>query len=123
MHQFENAYAYPIQPSGWVKTMGIVSIIFGGISCLSIFGAIFGVPMIIAGLKLLEAHKQMAAFANTNDQNQLAFAIQNYHKYFKITGIIWLISVILTILSLVFTVAMFVILGAQFFTAFSGMGL
>lgn len=37
---------------GLLKAAGIVSIVLGILSCLSLFGAIIGIPMIIGGIKI-----------------------------------------------------------------------
>ncbi len=85
-------------------------IIFGAIYCLTIFGAIMGVPMIIMGLRLKESGEEFAVYKNSNDFTYLKRALDKQQRYFFIQKVFIIISLVLIVLYLVFI--------AFFFTAF-----
>ncbi|MFZ5989761.1 MAG: DUF5362 domain-containing protein [Bacillota bacterium] len=84
--------------SGWATFVGIFTIIYGALSCIGIITAIIGVPMIIAGLKLVGAVDSMRAFSETSDINKLSETFDKLNSFFKIYGIISVVSIILGIL-------------------------
>ncbi|MEG8946408.1 DUF5362 family protein [Rosettibacter firmus] len=53
--------------SGDMKFIGMLEIIFGVIYCLSIIGALIGVPSIIAGIKLHNSAEGFGAYMNSRN--------------------------------------------------------
>ena len=47
--------------------VGMFTIIYGGLICLSIIGALVGVPLIMAGMRIREAADQFSIFKTTNN--------------------------------------------------------
>ena len=65
--------------TGWAKFIGILAIIEGGLACLTFIGAAFGIPYIMAGLKLINAVDRC-----TESPKE---AFNELNGYFKIMGI------------------------------------
>lgn len=103
-----------IQPladrAGWLKFIGIWMIIVGVMYCLTILGAIVGVPVIIAGLNLSQGAGMLRG-AYTNDAHQLREACQKMSTSAYIMGILLAISLALTALYIVAMIALVVIGG------------
>ncbi len=65
-----------------MRFVGVCSIIYGAISCLSIFGAIFGIPIILMGLRMRESADAFSSYSNSEDRNTLIYAIDRLSKMF-----------------------------------------
>lgn|GEM_PF-4390895 len=103
--------------SFWSKFAGIVFIIMGGFTCLSIIGIPIGVVYIIMGTKLLNASKEAAEFNTTLsvDNHHIFGMITEFKKFFQMLGILFIIS--LSLLAIYIVVLIFIV------TAFSSMNL
>ena len=99
----------------WMKFFGIFYLIFGGIYCLSIVGAIIGWIPILLGLWMLKAAEGLIDFANTGSPGALDLALDKIKSCANLVGILTLIYLALVVLGaigyifsvLVFGVAMF----------------
>lgn len=91
--------------------VGILNIVFGAISCLSIIGAIVGVPQIIAGIRLRDANEKLKFFFSDENNTHFKDSISQIAKYFEITKIIFIINLVLIALVVVFYVALFAFFG------------
>lgn len=87
--------------SGWMKFMGIYSIIAGAISCLGIITAAIGIPMIFAGLGLNRASESLKQYKANNNQYILNEVFTNMNKYFKIQGILIIIGLVVSVISII----------------------
>lgn len=74
-----------------------VSIIGGGLYCLTIIGAIVGVPVLIGGLRLKESLESLNKYADTGSASDLQEAFEKQKTY-------WFIQKVLIIVGLVFAV-------------------
>lgn len=82
--------------TGWTTFWGIIQIISGALACLSIIGAVIGVFQIIAGLKLLKAVEiTKSPSYSSMDSDQV---LEQLDSFFKINGIILIVSFALGIL-------------------------
>ncbi|MGD8782752.1 MAG: DUF5362 family protein, partial [Ignavibacteria bacterium] len=54
---------------------------------------IYGVPLIIAGVKLLNASDELKYYISTNDEEHFRFAFFNLNRYFKLSGISMIIRI------------------------------
>ncbi|MDH7605265.1 MAG: DUF5362 family protein [Melioribacter sp.] len=81
-----------------MRFVGMFTIIYGAITCLSIIGAIIGVPIIIIGLRIREAADQFAIFKATNEAAALRMGFELQGKFFRITKILIIIGIILTLI-------------------------
>ncbi|HOJ76873.1 MAG TPA: DUF5362 family protein [Bacillota bacterium] len=89
--------------TGWTTFWGIFNIIIGALSCLSIIGAAIGVFQIIAGLKLLKAVEiTKSPSYSSSDSDQV---LEQLNSFFKINGIILIVSFVLVILSFIVIMA------------------
>lgn len=101
--------------SGWMKFIGIYTIVIGAITCVGIITAAIGVPLIFAGLALSKSAKSLKTYKNYNSPYVLNEVFTSFHKYFKIQGILTIISIILTIIYLVAVVFLFALSFNGFF--------
>ena len=88
-----------------MRFLGIFYIISGGFSCLSIFGAIFGIPYIISGIRLRESANFFDNYSYGGDIGILENAIEKQSRFFFIQKVLLLIGIIITILSIIFMFA------------------
>lgn len=99
-----------------MKFVGIFTIIYGAINCLSIFGAIIGIPLIFAGLRIREAADEYTRFQATNDNLALRRAFEKQGSFFNILKILIIINLVLIVIFVIIFFTMF----ASFFSAMSG---
>jgi len=78
-----------------MKFVGMFTIVYGVLTSLSIIGAIIGVPLIFAGLRIREAADEFNTFRLTNDSNALKRGFELQGKYFYIQKIIIIVGLIL----------------------------
>lgn len=90
-----------------MKVIAILNITFGIINCLTIVGAIFGVPTLIMGLRLKDAANNFNYYLQSQDDNYLKEAIINQAKFFKINYILIIIGLIFVVLAIAFQILFF----------------
>jgi hypothetical protein len=81
--------------SGDMKFVGIVTIIGGAISCLSIIGAVIGVPVIFGGIRLKDSAATFASYAGSADASHLRSALELQGRYFRIQKILMIVGIAL----------------------------
>ncbi len=90
---------------GWLKFLGILSIIGGILYALTLVGIIFAWLPIWLGVILNQAGSKAAEYAERGDNASLAALLEKLKTYFTITGILVIISfalgIIITILGLI----------------------
>ncbi len=84
--------------TGWATFRAIMDIIAGAFSCLGIITAAYGVPMIIAGVKLLNAVDNMKRYMVENDAQNISLCYYSLLKYFKLNGISTIVKIGFSIL-------------------------
>jgi hypothetical protein len=96
--------------TGWITFRGIIDIIVGAFACLGFVTATYGIPRIIAGIKLLNAADELKYYINTNDNERFQMVLLSFYKYFKLSSI----SVIIKIgfIILLFTIYLFLFIFA-----------
>ena len=102
--------------SGDMRFVGIFYIIMGALNCLSIIGAIIGVPYIICGLRLRESADAYNSFLGTNDSNLLERAFERQGSFFFIQKVLMIIGLILA----VFGIFLLIAFSAAIFNSFGG---
>ncbi|MGK9368645.1 DUF5362 domain-containing protein [Melioribacter sp. Ez-97] len=85
-----------------MRFVGAFVIIYGALTCLSIIGAIIGVPIIIIGLRIREAAEQFEIYKATNQAAALRMGFELQGKYFRLAKIIIIVSLVLTLIWFVF---------------------
>ncbi len=83
---------------GDMKFMGVAGMVYGILTCLSIVGAIMGIPIIIASNRFLEAIKIFEQYRISNRPEDLASAFQELGRSFRLLKIVVMISLGLTVL-------------------------
>ncbi|MEE9430154.1 MAG: DUF5362 family protein, partial [Melioribacteraceae bacterium] len=78
--------------------VGMFTIIYGVINCLTIIGAIIGVPLIFMGLRLRESATNFDVYKNSGDKLAFQNSIDKLYKYFNIQKILIIISLIFFVL-------------------------
>ena len=105
------------QLSTWSGLIGIFTIISGILSCLSIIGIIPGVISIVLGIKLRNAKNRadeiVAEINSTDEIARLNLLISDLTTYFKIQGILIIVSLVMVVLG----VLGFIGMGAFFYDA------
>jgi hypothetical protein len=93
--------------SGWLKFLGIINIIGGAFSALSIVGIIFAWLPIWLGVVLLQAASSATHANLSNDPKDLVEMITKLRMYFIIQGVLIIIGLAATILGIIIFGAMF----------------
>ncbi len=83
------------QMIGDMKFVGIFTIVYGAITCLSIVGAIIGIPMIIMGMRLRESAEFYTSYQVQKDDNTLHLAFEKQGSYFNIQKILIIIGMVI----------------------------
>jgi hypothetical protein len=99
--------------------VGMFCIVYGALACLSIIGAIIGIPYIIAGLRIRESADSYLAFSRSSDARQLMTAFEKQSSFFFIMKVLIIIALVLFALYLVFMIAMFSFLGSEILDEFN----
>ena len=84
-----------------MRFVGIFTIIYGAITCISIIGALIGVPIIFVGMRMREAADQFAIFKATNDATAMRNGFELQGRFFRILKILIIIGLVLTVLYIV----------------------
>ena len=96
--------------AGWATFKAIMDIIAGIFASLSIIGAMYGVPLIIAGVKLLNACENFKGYIATNDIQKISESFTSLNKFFKLTGISIILKIVFVILLIIIYVALIALL-------------
>jgi hypothetical protein len=102
--------------SGDMRFVGLFYIILGALYCISIVGAIIGVPFIICGLRLRESADSYMAYTGSQDSVMLERAFEKQGSFFFIQKVLVIISLVFIALYIIFIIAF----GAAIFSALSG---
>ncbi len=94
--------------------IGIITIISGAITCLTIIGAIIGVPIIISGLRLREAATAFMAYHASSNSSTLMEGFERQGRYFFIQKVIAVVGIVIGVLYLIFILGIFVCAGARY---------
>ncbi len=88
--------------AGDMKFVGIFYIIIGAIECLTIIGAIVGIPLIISGLRLRESADSFKSYLASGDAFMLERALERESRFFFIQKVFLIISIVLFVLYIAF---------------------
>jgi hypothetical protein len=87
--------------AGDMKFVALWSIISGAISCIGCISAIWGIPIIMSGLRLKEAANGFISYAGNSDKATLEKALYDQGRYFFIQKILIIIVLILLVLEII----------------------
>ena len=88
-----------------MKFVGMFQIVYGAFACLSIIGALVGIPMIMSGLRLRDSADAYTNYQSTPDPNWLSRALQFQGGYFNLQKIVAIISIIMFVVGILFYAA------------------
>ncbi len=86
---------------GWLKFLGILSIIGGALYVLTIVGILFAWLPIWLGVVLYQAGDRAEQYAKSKDEGTLGEFFAKLNTYFTVLGVVALISIAFTVLGLV----------------------
>jgi|BarGraIncu00222A_1022003.scaffolds.fasta_scaffold24128_3 hypothetical protein len=87
-----------------MKFVGMFTIIYGGLICLSIIGALVGVPLIIAGMRIREAADQFSIFKKTDNTGAMRSGFELQGKYFQILKVLIIVGIVITVIYIIFII-------------------
>jgi Family of unknown function (DUF5362) len=85
-----------------MKFMGVAGLVYGIMTCLSVLGAILGIPLIIASNRILESVKILEEYRVSGLQEDMALGIHELGRSFRLMKIVVLISLALIVLNFLF---------------------
>lgn len=91
--------------TGDMNFVGLFNIIFGALYCLTIVGALFGVPLIFMGLRLREASESLNMYLINNDFALLERALEKQGRYFFIQKVLMIIALVLIVFYIIIIIA------------------
>lgn len=94
--------------------VGIMTIIGGALSCLTIIGAILGIPVIISGMRLREAAAAFTSYQSSNDAGTLMNGFERQGRFFFIQKVLAIIGLVIGGIYLIIILGVFVCAGARY---------
>lgn len=84
-----------------MKFFSVVYILQGALLCLTIVGAIIGIPMIIYHLKLNDSASSYRKFAQSSDFYHLTKAFENQRKFFFFYKVLIIVMIVVFLLYII----------------------
>ena len=81
-----------------MKFIAYFTMIVSGLACITIIGAIWGVPLFISGLRLRDASDKFNDYCRTNDIQTIFQGFEKQRTYFFIQKVFTIIGIIFTLL-------------------------
>lgn len=100
-----------------MKFVGTFMVIIGVLYCLTIIGAIIGIPYIIAGLRLRESADSYHGYAANSDARQLLTAFEKQSSFFFIIKVLIIIGIVIFVLYILALIFFFSFFGGDFMDA------
>jgi len=91
--------------TGDMRFVGVFYIIVGALYCLTIIGAVMGIPFIICGLRLRESADAYNGYLSSSDSNMLERAFERQGSFFFIQKVLMIIGLVLMVLYIIFIIA------------------
>jgi hypothetical protein len=85
-----------------MRFVGMFFIIYGGFTCITIVGAVIGIPLIFCGMRLREAAESFTMFLANNDENALLAGFEKQGRFFYIQKILIIVGIVFTVLYFIF---------------------
>ncbi|KTG17980.1 MULTISPECIES: DUF5362 family protein [unclassified Guyparkeria] len=86
----------------WMQLIGVMMIIYGAITALSIVGIIIAWIPIWAGVVLMQAAGAIHRAYTTNEPQEASYAMGKIRIYFTIFGVLTLLGLVMMIVSMIF---------------------
>ncbi len=81
--------------SKYMSFIGLITIIGGALYCITIIGAIIGIPVIFMGIRLRESAEAFKQYLMSNSNQDLYTAVERQTKAFYIQYVLAIISLVL----------------------------
>jgi len=94
------------QMVSYMRFIGIITIIYGALSCLGIITAIIGIPIIFMGVRMREAAVNFEKYSSTGDFGDLASAVERQKRFFFIQFVLTIIGLVLMVIYIIVIIAM-----------------
>ena len=91
--------------TGDMRFVGVFYIIVGALYCITIIGAVMGIPFIICGLRLRESADAYNGYLSSSDSNMLERAFERQGRFFFIQKVLMIIGLVLMVLYIIFIIA------------------
>lgn len=88
--------------TGWLKFLGILLIIAGGLYALTLVGIILAWVPIWLGILLLQAGNKASLSSMTRNPSELVIMMEKLRLFFMIYGILAIVSIALVVLGIIF---------------------
>lgn len=85
-----------------MRFIGVAGLVYGILTCLSLVGAIIGVPIIIAANRFLESVKMLEQYRASNRLEDMEAAFHEMGRSFRLLKIVVMISIGMTVLYMAF---------------------
>ncbi|MBG0783323.1 MAG: hypothetical protein H0S84_13730 [Bacteroidales bacterium] len=96
----------PLQnAAGWMKFLGIVLIVYGGLIALSIIGVLIAWLPIWLGVLLVKSSNNTRSAYLRGDKYALIASLRNVGSYFTIYGVLTLIGLIFSVIAIIILLA------------------
>ena len=83
----------------WLKLVGVFSVVYGVVLCITIVGIVVGWVFIWLGVLLFQAAMELQAFSASERDTDAVLAIEKLARFFKIEGILGVVGFAVTVLS------------------------
>ena len=103
---------------GDMRFVGLFNMIFGGLYCLTIFGAVIGIPVLISGMRLRESADSFMYYLQSKDVRMLENALERQGRFFFIQKVIMMIGLVFIVCYIIFII----IFGLSMLRMLTGMG-
>jgi len=90
-----------------MRFVGMYYIITGAIACLSIIGAIVGIPIIICGIRLREAADSFEEYMSSSKPASLQRGFERQERFFFIQKVFIIIGIVVFCLYILFFIGLF----------------
>lgn len=114
MQTFQDEILFP-RLVGNMRFVGMYYMITGILACLTIVGAIIGVPIFIAGSRLRDAAENLRVYGDSRSEETLNRALNLQNSSFFIYKIIILVSIVLFVL---YAIGIILFIGSAAFSNF-----
>ena len=88
-----------------MRFVAIMHMVLGALYCLTIFGAIVGIPILIGGLRLREAADSMIYYLSTKDMRMLESALERQSRFFFIQKVIMIVAMVMIVFYILFIIS------------------
>jgi hypothetical protein len=101
------------QAKGWMKLVGVLSILYGVMMVFTIVGIIFAWLPIWMGVLLMQSASSVERAYATGDEAQLVVSLSKIKTYFTITGVLALLGLIMFAIVFLFGLTAATMLGGR----------